>query len=548
MRRTSSNRRAALAALLLAVGSIAPAPGEAAGLDVRLNEVQVLGTHNSYHIQPVPELIEFYVPSNPDALTLEYTHRPLGEQFELLGIRQIELDVYNDPLGGLFSEPWGAKVLNDFMTVHLPEFDPPGIKVIHITDIDWVSTCTFFVDCLAAVKTWSDANPLHLPIAILVEAKDEQFVAPTLPFGPDELAALEDEIRTVFPEDRILTPDDVRGGRATLEEAIRKDGWPTLREARGQVLFALDNGGAVRDAYLDLHPALEGALLFADSRPGDGLAAFAKLNDPVGDAKLIRQLVKRGFIVRTRADADTEQARTGDTTDRDAALANGAQLVSTDYPELGPFGTDYVVELPGGGPARCNPVSAPKSCEDRALENLAPERPLAGRRLALRDRAGDPSRRKLDVRAKDVLVEAPLPGSADDPSLAGANLLIENPDSGEIAVFDLPAGAAWQGLGRPAGRDGWAYRDPQGLHGPCTLVEVRQGASLRAACTGARGDIPFTLDEPSQGRLDVVLRLGGGAAHCLRFGGTVLKDTSTAAARTASFVARGAPASGCPSL
>ena len=140
-----------------------------------------------------------------------------------------------------------------------------------------------------------------------------------------------------------------------------EDGWPTLREARGQVLFALDNGGAVRDAYLDLHPGLEGALLFADSRPGDGLAAFAKLNDPVGDAKLIRQLVKRRFLVRTRADADTEQARTGDTTDRDAALASGAQFVSTDYPELGPFGTDYVVELPGGGPALRMPAASPPS-------------------------------------------------------------------------------------------------------------------------------------------------------------------------------------------
>ena len=38
-------------------------------------------------------------------------------------------------------------------------------------------------------------------------------------------------------------PDDVRGSRATLEEAVLQDGWPTLRESRGKILFTLDNGG-----------------------------------------------------------------------------------------------------------------------------------------------------------------------------------------------------------------------------------------------------------------------------------------------------------------
>jgi hypothetical protein len=541
---------ASLRRTIAGIGGLAAALGIAsqggAALDVRLNEVQVLGSHNSYHIQPAPELIEAYLVFDPAATALEYTHRPLGEQLEELGIRQIELDIYADPLGGLFADPLALEALAG-MPVHVPELDVPGLKVIHIADIDVFSTCSFFVECLLAVKTWSDANPNHLPIVILVETKTESFLTETIPFGPAELDTVDAEIRSVFPEDQILTPDDVRGGRATLEEAIRKDGWPTLREARGQVLFALDNGGGVRDAYLEGYPGLEGRVLFVDSRPGDDVAAFAKLNDPVGDYDLIRKLVKRGFLVRTRADADTEQARTGDTTDRDAALASGAQFVSTDYPELGPFGTDYIVELPGGGPGRCNPVSAPKECADRVLENLTALRPLAGRRLALRDRAGDPSKRKLGVVAKDVAVETPLPGSADDPSLAGASLVVSNPDTGESALFALPGGAAWRGIGKPPGRDGWVYRDPQGLNGPCALLEVRNGAGLRAACTGAKGgDIPFSLDEASQERLDVTLQLGAGALHCLRFGGQVVKDTSTASVRTASFIARAAPATACP--
>ena len=68
-------------------------------------------------------------------------------------------------------------------------------------------------------------------------------------------------------------------------------------------------------------------------------------------------------MVRTRADADPVQARTGDTTMRDAALASGAHYVSTDYefPD-DRFGTGYVVDLPGDGAARCTPVTAPRRC------------------------------------------------------------------------------------------------------------------------------------------------------------------------------------------
>ncbi|MGH9113082.1 MAG: Ca2+-dependent phosphoinositide-specific phospholipase C, partial [Acidimicrobiales bacterium] len=61
---------------------------------------------------------------------------------------------------------------------------------------------------------------------------------------------------------------------------------------------------------------------------------------------------------------DTVQARTGDTTMRDAAFASGAHYVSTDYVFADPrFGTGYVADLPGDGAARCNPVNAPKRCE-----------------------------------------------------------------------------------------------------------------------------------------------------------------------------------------
>ncbi len=95
-----------------------------------------------------------------------------------------------------------------------------------------------------------------------------------------------------------------------------------------------------------------------------------KRNNPLGGIEEIQDLVSRGYIVRTRADADTLEARFGMTTRRDAALASGAQFVSTDYPVPNPdFGTGYFVEIPDGAPARCNPVNAPAGCRNGALED-----------------------------------------------------------------------------------------------------------------------------------------------------------------------------------
>ncbi len=59
-------------------------------------------------------------------------------------------------------------------------------------------------------------------------------------------------------------------------------------------------------------------------------------NEPRGLANAeIATLVRRGYYVRTRSDVPLETVVAGDGSMLDAALANGAQLVSTDFPEIG---------------------------------------------------------------------------------------------------------------------------------------------------------------------------------------------------------------------
>ena len=53
-------------------------------------------------------------------------------------------------------------------------------------------------------------------------------------------------------------------------------------------------------------------------------------------------------MVRTRADANTVQARNNDTSQREQAFASGAQAISTDYYlPAQHFGNDYQVQIPG---------------------------------------------------------------------------------------------------------------------------------------------------------------------------------------------------------
>ena len=101
----------------------------------------------------------------------------------------------------------------------------------------------------------------------------------------------------------------------------------------------------------------------------DPAAAWFKINDPVRDFERIRSLVRQGFLVRTRADADTIEARANDPTRREKALASGAQFVSTDFAESRPELSPYRVRLPGEVVARPNPISGNFAFVGLDLEN-----------------------------------------------------------------------------------------------------------------------------------------------------------------------------------
>ena len=365
----------ALTAVLGACSSD-PDPGTAQDQFLRINEIQVLGTHNSYHIQPRNSILEALAIFDSQELadSLEYTALPLNEQFDH-GVRQLELDIFADPEGGLYSTRRALLVVGGEAESGLAKLDEPGMKVLHVQDLDFETHCLTFVDCLNQVKAWSDRHAGHVPITIMIEAKEEVisdplelgFVIP-LEFGSEEVADIDREILSVFPASQIITPDDVRGDYETLEASVLDGGWLTLAEARGRIMFVFLNRSAARDHYIEGHSSLEGRVMFTNSDEGEPEAAWFNVNNSLNDGEQIRDLVAAGYMVRTRADADTQQARDDDYTLQESAFASGGQFVSTDYVvPIEDFGTEYFAAVPGGYVARCNPISAPADCDSELI-------------------------------------------------------------------------------------------------------------------------------------------------------------------------------------
>jgi len=406
-------QRVAVTILIFVFSTLLPAI-----LCIPINQAQVFGTHNSYHISPYPKAT---VPA------WNYTNYNLTTQLGCLGIRRLELDFWYT------NKTW---------------------LVYHINTYDQRTVCPNLFACLTEINTWSLANPTHFPIIVDLEPND--FNGLTASQWTDFEALLQ----SIFGSNtgsRLITPDFVRGGASTLLAGVQAYGWPDVNAVRGKLLLYLDSQW---DNYtLGTYNNLQQRSCFIDCKNSVNttntncvLFSFDTLNT-TSNLQALNQQAMAGFITRARADADyypgnitdadtendsffvldtdgngeissTEVANfvtlsTGETfteseldllntgtalcapmditeyencflplasgyiasfltptpTDqqaiagRNAALSSGATDVDTDYPVPNP---GYFVDFfhaPGNAmPVRCNPLLAPPNCTSAQLE------------------------------------------------------------------------------------------------------------------------------------------------------------------------------------
>ncbi len=297
---------------------------------LRINQIQVKGTHNSYHVftdEPQP--------------VFGGDLAPLDVQADQQGVRQFEIDVHYD--------------------------EERGFVVYHTFFGDTGSNCELLTDCLQSLKDWSDMNPGHQVLFIFIEPKDD-FEPLIMEQHCDDLDQL---ILSVWPQDRLIRPDDVRKEYATLRAAIEADGWPSMAAGRDKAMFFYFDSGSYRDAYLDGHPNAEGRAMFprADKDLSSPIGAFVNFDDPLTDSDRIAEFAQAGFLIRTRTDVASQGLSDGNEERVQAALSSAAQMISTDYPVMTDL-FDYVFDIPDGQPSRCNPLLASTGCTPADVENL----------------------------------------------------------------------------------------------------------------------------------------------------------------------------------
>jgi hypothetical protein len=287
--------------------------------ELTVADVQAIGTHNSYHVEPDEVLDASHA----------YTQPALDVQADL-GVRAFELDVHRAEDG-------------TFLVFHLPTIDPE-------------STCPTLGDCLGVLRTWSLAHPCHAPFIVWIEPKDDlDEMVDGLTTLEGHMTELDAAVTEAWPAAAMIQPDEVIGV-----------GWPALAESRGKLIVALLDSGDLRAEYLAGAPALEGRALFVDADTGsDSFAAAFKIDDAAGEAKQVGKLVSAGFLVTSNVDSAADDDATNQAT-FDAALAAGPSHLASD--QVQPVeGSDYVAELPGGSP-RCNPARVPAGCGPADLE------------------------------------------------------------------------------------------------------------------------------------------------------------------------------------
>ncbi len=296
---------------------------ESTNVGININHLQFVGSHNSYKKAMPDGFVKQLMRVNPEVIeSLEYEHIPLAEQLDL-GIRKLELDVFYIA-------------------------DEARFQVGHVQQIDMNSNCATLRICLNQIIAWSKKNTTHAPIWISFNAKDDYIFGLPSPenFTPEAFSLMDSIIEEMLGEN-LIRPRDIIDLK-----------WPLLDEARGKFILILDEGGSKRDMYYE---GWQQRPMFTNAPEGHPAAAIMIINDPVDQLEEIQRLVKAGYMIRTRADSDTREARDNDTRRKVAAFESGAQAVSTDYylPATH-FGNEYQVSL--SEPVQCNPITAPKYC------------------------------------------------------------------------------------------------------------------------------------------------------------------------------------------
>lgn len=269
---------------------------------IKLNEIQMLATHNSYK-KTGSDLGRLFVglgDSFDEARALKYGYKNLTDQFEA-GVRSMEFDL--------------RLRKTQFVLTHVPL-------------VDNSSVAPDFAQALDEIYLYSSNNPNHIPIIILMEIKDDWMILDHA-LQDIESSDLENLNQLLIEKlgDSLFTPSEMIESGKTLKETVQTTGWPTVHSLLGKVIFVL-HPGSFTDMYDELDESLQTQPMFIGVY-SDGIhedyASFVVNNNP--SVAEIEPLIDSNFIVRTRIDSNLMFNQE----DFDQAILSGAQILTSDF-------------------------------------------------------------------------------------------------------------------------------------------------------------------------------------------------------------------------
>lgn len=300
---------------------------EAFAQGVKINEIAVIGTHNSYQMQAT-------LPKRALMRTLQIISLGAVENKAVF-----EMDTFTAQL------EQGVKNLEIDIVTTDNEGDV-SFTVTHQPILDNVSSAHNLAKALEEIAMWSDHNPGHLPIYLLIEPKGEITGVNNMQNFSVEYALELDRLLRQKLGDKLLTPALAIGEYESFEAMRNADDWPTLKEASGKVLVLM-HPCDVTQGYIDTDTSVRTQAMFPMLR-FDSIdkpyASFILDNDPAGASENNRITVdEKRLMVRTRADdyPDFSDERYG------FAENCGSHIITTDYPPRSARNDDHTYTFDG---------------------------------------------------------------------------------------------------------------------------------------------------------------------------------------------------------
>ena len=282
---------------------------------IKFNELTYIGTHNSY---------QRYIGSESGigcGGDEGGTPVNLSDQLDA-GLRNLEIDI----------ETVVDETGTHFVCIHSPL-------------LDMNTNCYSFEKALEELKIWSDNNPKHLPISVIIEPKKVFVPLENMEFFSLKAANELDKRLSEILGDTLLTPSDVLGDFGSFKEMREADAWPQVRDTLGKIAVIL-HPCKVTDDYIKQDETIKTQSMFPMLRIADknrSYASFLLINDAKSLLKDSPAFADGNFVIRTRADL---YGRYSETTFNTAALS-AANIISTDYPCFANCDSDKYVAFNG---------------------------------------------------------------------------------------------------------------------------------------------------------------------------------------------------------